>query len=148
VQTEGWLAMLMVTGATGTIGRPLIDLLTTEAAEVRAVTRDPLAAGLPDQVEVVEGDPSHPDTIAPSLKGITGDVTGRPLSYHEIPPEVARQGMVRNGFPEPFADTLMARYAKGAGQAALVSGAVEQILGRPARTYAQWVADHAAAFRN
>ena len=38
--------MILVTGATGTIGRPLIDLLVGEGAEVRAVTRNPLAAGL------------------------------------------------------------------------------------------------------
>lgn len=63
--------MLLVTGATGTIGRPLIDLLTIEGAEVRAITRNPLAAGLPAGVEVVEGDPSRPDTIAPSLEGVT-----------------------------------------------------------------------------
>jgi uncharacterized protein YbjT (DUF2867 family) len=63
--------MLLVTGATGTIGRPLVDLLVGEGAEVRAVTRNPLAAGLPARVEVVEGDPSRPDTIAPFLKGVT-----------------------------------------------------------------------------
>lgn len=63
--------MLFVTGATGTIGRPLIDLLTNEGAEVRAVTRNPLTAGLPADVEVVEGDPSRPDTIAPFLEGVT-----------------------------------------------------------------------------
>jgi hypothetical protein len=30
----------------------------------------------------------------------------------------------------------------------LVSGGVERVLGRLARTYAEWVADHADAFRN
>jgi hypothetical protein len=59
---------ILVTGATGTIGRPLIDLLVGEGTKVRAVTRDPLAAGLPADVEVVEGDPSRPDTIAPSWR--------------------------------------------------------------------------------
>ena len=28
------------------------------------------------------------------------------------------------------------------------TGEVERVLGRPGRTYAEWVADHAAAFRN
>ncbi len=64
--------MLLVTGATGTIGRPLIDLLVDEGAKVRAVTRDRLAAGLPGQVEVVEGDPSQPATIGSFLEGVTG----------------------------------------------------------------------------
>ena len=64
--------MLFVTGATGTIGRPLVDLLVGEGAEVRAVTRNPRAAGLPADVEVVEGDPSRPETIAAFLEGVTG----------------------------------------------------------------------------
>ena len=284
--------MILVTGATGTIGRPLVDLLVGEGAKVRAVTRNPLAAGLPAGVEVIQGDPSRPDTIAPFLEGVTalflhpravgtpaagqllalarqrgaqrvvalsatnvddpldqqpsryhgdrnkevedaavasglgwvslragsfasntllawgaqiraggvvrgpyasfaeapiherdlagvgaralrtdalvgrrleltgpqslthqqmvaiiGGVTGRPLRYQELPPEAARQGMVAQGFPEPFVEALLARYARGVGQPAPVSGEVERILGRPARTYAQWAADHADAFR-
>ncbi|MFJ2031595.1 SDR family oxidoreductase [Streptosporangium sp. NPDC087985] len=63
--------MLLVTGATGTVGRPLIDLLISEGAEVRAVTRNPRTASLPVGVEVVEGDPSRPDTITSSLRGVT-----------------------------------------------------------------------------
>jgi uncharacterized protein YbjT (DUF2867 family) len=284
--------MLVVTGATGTIGRPLVDVLVAQGAEVRAITRSPLAAGLPAGVDVVEGDPSRPDTVAPFLEGVTalflhpravgtsavellalardrgvrrvvalsamnvdddldeqpsryrgdrnkevedaavgsglewvslrasyfainallawgaqiragdvvrgpyasfaeapiherdlaevgaralltdalagrrlqltgpqsltheemvatiGDVIGRPLRYQEVPPEAATQGMVQHGFPGPFVEALMARYAKEVGQAAPLSGEVETILGRPARTFAEWVADHAAAFRN
>jgi uncharacterized protein YbjT (DUF2867 family) len=62
---------ILVTGATGTTGRPLVDLLVGEGAEVRDVTRTPRAAGLPAHVEVVEGDPVRPETIAPSLAGAT-----------------------------------------------------------------------------
>jgi uncharacterized protein YbjT (DUF2867 family) len=283
--------MILVTGATGTIGRPLIEVLSAAGVEIRAVTRNPQAAGLPDGVEVVQGDPSRPDTITPALHGVTalflhpravgdaafellalareqgvqrvvalsamniddpldqqpsryngdrnreaedaavasglewvslrpnsfatntigawgaqiragdvvryvyaafeesllderdlaevgghallsddlvgrrlmltgpqslshaemvatiGSVIGRPLRYQEIPPEVARRGMIANGFSEPFVQALLDRYARGVGQAAPLTGAVAQILGRPARTYAQWVADHADAFR-
>jgi hypothetical protein len=49
--------------------------------------------------------------------------------------------------PEPFVEALMARYARGVGQAAPVTGEVEKILGRPAHTYAEWVAYHADGFR-
>ena len=63
--------MILLTGATGNIGRPLIDLLVGEGAGVRAVTRDPKAASLPAGVEVVEGDPSRPETITPHLHGVT-----------------------------------------------------------------------------
>ena len=63
-------------------------------------------------------------------------------------PEVATQGMVAHGFPEPFVRALMARYARDVRQPAPVTGEVERALGRPARTYAQWATDHADAFRN
>jgi uncharacterized protein YbjT (DUF2867 family) len=283
--------MILVTGATGNIGRPLIDVLVGEGARVRAVTRNPQAAGLPADVEVVEGDPSRPETLASSLRGVSalflnpaavrdsavelvalarkqgvkrvvalsainvdddldkqpsryngdrnkevedaavgsglewvslrsssyatnsirawgaqiragdvvrgpyaafaeseidprdlaevaaralltddlvgrrlqltgpqsltheemvatiGSVIGRSLLYQEVPPEAARQGMVANGLPEPFVEALMARYARGVGQAAPVTGEVEKILGRPAHTYAEWVAYHADGFR-
>jgi uncharacterized protein YbjT (DUF2867 family) len=232
--------MLLVTGATGTIGRPLVDILVNEGVKVRAVTHGPQAANLPAEVEVVQGDLARPAAIAPFLGGVTGlflhpravgqaagellrlarqrgvrrvvalsamnvddpldqqpsryhgdrnkevedatvqsglewvslrassfaantlraslthrqlvatigEVLGRPLRYHELPPEAATQGMLAQGLPEPFVRALMARYARGVGQIAPVTGEVERILGRPARAYARWVADHAAAFRN
>jgi hypothetical protein len=82
------------------------------------------------------------------MVAIIGDVIGRPVRYQEIEPEAAKQGMVQRGFPEPFVEALTARYARGVGQPGLVSGEVEKVLGRPALTYAEWVADHAEAFRN
>jgi len=283
--------MILVTGATGTVGRPLIEVLSTAGANIRAVIRKGQAAGLPAHVEVVVGDLSRPDTIAPALRGVTalflhpravadaafelvalareqgvqrvvalsainiddpldqqpsryngdrnkeaeqaavasglewvslrpssfasntlqawgaqiragdvvryvyaafeesllderdlaavgarallsddllgrrlmlsgpqslshaemvatiGEVIGRPLRFQEVEPEVLKRGMIANGFSEPFVDALLARYAREVGQAAPVTGEVAQILGRPARTYAEWVADHADAFR-
>ena len=62
--------MLLVTGATGTIGRLLIDALLNQGAKVRAITHNPQAANLPAEVEVVEGDLSWP-AIAPFLEGVT-----------------------------------------------------------------------------
>jgi uncharacterized protein YbjT (DUF2867 family) len=82
------------------------------------------------------------------LVATIGEVLGRPLRYQELPPEAAKQGMVAYGMPEPFVEALMARYAREVSQPAPVTGEVERILGRPARTYAEWVADHADAFRN
>ncbi len=287
--------MILVTGATGTIGRPLVNLLASEGVKVRAVTRHPQAAGLPAGVEVVQGDPARPGTIAPFLDGVTalflhpravglaagellalahkrgvqrvvalsamnvddpldqqpsryngdrnkevedavtrsglewvalrvgafttntlmwagqiragdvvrgpyaastgpatgaaaidpgdvaavgaralltdelvgrrpvltgpqsltqaqmvdviGKVIGRPLRYQEIPPEAARQGMLGLGFPEGFVDAYLSLLAEAVGRPALVTDEVDKALGRPARTYAEWVADHAAAFQ-
>ena len=45
---------ILVTGATGNVGRPLVDLLTAAGAAVRAVTRHPATAQFPAGVDVVD----------------------------------------------------------------------------------------------
>jgi uncharacterized protein YbjT (DUF2867 family) len=75
-----------------------------------------------------------------------GEVIGRPLRFEEVPPEIAARGLVANGLSEAFVAALMARYERGAGEAAPVTDEVERILYRPARSFAQWIADHADAF--
>jgi len=42
---------------------------------------------------------------------------------------------------------LLALQAAAAGQPAVTTGEVDKILGRPARTFAEWAADHAADFQ-
>lgn len=288
--------MILVTGATGKVGRLLIDRLVAEGAEVRAVSRNPGSAGLPDHVELVEGDPSVPETVVPALAGCDGlfvnprsvgiaagellalasrqgvrrvvglsatnvdddlanqpsryngdrnkevedavtgsgmewvtlrssffadnsigmwgwqiregaevirgpyaasawapidprdlaevgarallgegledlagrrlvltgpqsltfeemvadigEAVGRNLSYQEVPAEAAKRAIVAHGLPEPFVAALLALQAEATRQPAFVSGEVEKVLGRPASTFAQWAADHAAEFRN
>jgi uncharacterized protein YbjT (DUF2867 family) len=285
--------MILVTGATGTVGGPLINLLRAAGTDVRALTRDSANASLPADVDVVQGDPSRPDSVVDSLDGVTavflhpravgeaafdlmalarrsgvrrvvalsaanidddlfeqpsrlrgdrnreteqaavesglewtslrvsafaintigmwsgqiragdvvryvyagftesviheqdiaavaahallhddlverrveltgpeslthedmvaiiGDIIGRRLRYEEIPPQAASERMIAHGFPEPFVTALMARYAKHAALPQFPpTGEVEKILGRPALSYAEWVADHAAAFQN
>ena len=44
---------ILVTGATGNVGRPLVNLLAAAGARVRAVTRHPASARFPAGVEVV-----------------------------------------------------------------------------------------------
>ena len=44
---------IVVTGATGNVGRPLVSELAAAGARVRAVSRSPKTAGFPDGVEVV-----------------------------------------------------------------------------------------------
>ncbi|WP_037671818.1 NAD(P)H-binding protein [Streptomyces griseus] len=60
----------LVTGATGHVGRHVVDGLIEAGATVRALTRDPAAAHLPDGVEVREGDLTRAETWAAALKGI------------------------------------------------------------------------------
>jgi uncharacterized protein YbjT (DUF2867 family) len=62
----------LVTGATGTVGRQVVAELLRRGQSVRALTRDPAKAGLPDGVEVVRGDLTDAETLAPALEGVTG----------------------------------------------------------------------------
>ncbi|MQM24266.1 NAD(P)H-binding protein [Glycomyces albidus] len=62
--------MILITGATGTVGRPLVAALVARGLEVRAITRDPSRAAFPAGVEVVAGDPSRPETVAAHLEGV------------------------------------------------------------------------------
>lgn len=77
-----------------------------------------------------------------------GQVIGRPLRYQKVPAEAFAHGLVQRDLPQPFVDALMARYACGVGADEKVAGEVSEILGRPARTYAEWVAEPAAAFQS
>ncbi len=62
---------VLLTGATGNVGRPLIDLLGARGVAVRAVSRHRIAAPSAPHLDVVEGDPSHPETLASALDGVT-----------------------------------------------------------------------------
>jgi uncharacterized protein YbjT (DUF2867 family) len=57
---EGNEVRTLVTGATGTVGRHVVDQLADNGMAVRAVTRRPATAGLPSRVEVVAGDLDQP----------------------------------------------------------------------------------------
>jgi uncharacterized protein YbjT (DUF2867 family) len=61
---------ILVTGATGHIGRRVVEQLLAAGSRVRAMSRSPHTAGLPDDVEVVRGDLTEPATLDPCLDGV------------------------------------------------------------------------------
>ncbi len=61
---------VLVIGATGTIGRQVVCRLDVMGAQVRAMARNPGAARLPPQVEVVRGDLAVPETLDGCLDGV------------------------------------------------------------------------------
>ncbi|MFB7328485.1 SDR family oxidoreductase [Streptomyces sp. NPDC056190] len=63
---------ILVTGATGTVGRQVVAELLARGHEVRALTRDAARAELPAGVEVVQGDLTEPAGLIPALEGVTG----------------------------------------------------------------------------
>jgi uncharacterized protein YbjT (DUF2867 family) len=52
--------MILVTAATGNVGRHVVDGLVAAGSDVRALTRIPARARLPDGVEAVRGDLLEP----------------------------------------------------------------------------------------
>lgn len=80
------------------------------------------------------------------LVEIIGDVLGRRLTYREVPPELVRQGFIGLGFSAEFADAYMALLSATVGKPALVTQEVEKIVGRPAQSFAEWVAEHKNLF--
>jgi uncharacterized protein YbjT (DUF2867 family) len=61
--------MIVVTGATGNVGRHVVDELLREGRPVRAISRNPEGAGLPAGVEVVQADLTRPDTLPAAVRG-------------------------------------------------------------------------------
>jgi uncharacterized protein YbjT (DUF2867 family) len=267
--------MILVTGATGNVGREVVNLLLSGGEQVVAVTRNPAKAALPDGAHVVGGDPSRPQTLMPTLRGVEavfispralgdatagtatvellklaaeqgaqrvvllsavtvqdgggekrfadafkavedaakasslpwtilrsaeyasnnlmwapqiherdiaavsalalvdaahaghtymltgpqsltqrnkvrliGEAIGREVFWEEISPQQVREAMLAQGLPVEIPDRLLGYLASRVGQPGPSSTDVEQILGRPALTFAEWAAEHAAAFRN
>ncbi|MFC8917882.1 NAD(P)H-binding protein [Streptomyces sp. NPDC057116] len=111
----------LVTGATGTVGRQVVAELLRLGRPVRALTRDPARAALPDGVEVVRGDLTDPDTLRAALDGVTGlhlitfgDAYFTPLETGPRIVELAREAGVRRitvlngGGPTPLEDAVRA----------------------------------------
>ncbi|MFF3613120.1 SDR family oxidoreductase [Streptomyces sp. NPDC002580] len=62
--------MILVTGATGTIGSELVRQLAERGEKVRALTRDPARAASPAGVEVVRGDYHEPASVQAAMAGV------------------------------------------------------------------------------
>ena len=75
-----------------------------------------------------------------------GDVIGRSLRLEEISPEDARQEFLTL-MPAPAVNMLLGAWSAAIGQPAYVTSTVADITGAPARSFHDWAADHAAAFR-
>lgn len=62
---------ILVTGATGQIGRQVVQQLVRRGADVRALVRDPAKAGFPSAVTVVQGDLLDPDALRGAFDGVS-----------------------------------------------------------------------------
>jgi uncharacterized protein YbjT (DUF2867 family) len=62
---------ILVIGATGTIGRQVVEQLVKRGADVRALVRDPAKADLPAGITVVQGDLLDVDSLRGAFAGVS-----------------------------------------------------------------------------
>jgi uncharacterized protein YbjT (DUF2867 family) len=80
------------------------------------------------------------------LVQIIGETIGRDIRFEEQTHEEARQSMINQGWGQ-VADWLLDGYAQAVEHPQRALPTVAEVTGRPARTFAQWVADNAGKFR-
>lgn len=74
-----------------------------------------------------------------------GGALGRTLTYQETPPEAFADAMAAY-MPAPIIKMLLDYWSDTVTKPAVVRPTVEQLTGRPARTLADWAADHVEDF--
>ncbi|MFJ8383893.1 NAD(P)H-binding protein [Streptomyces sp. NPDC094438] len=120
-------------------GLPAID--PADIAEVAALAlRDPSHAGR--TYELTGPAPLSPLEQARAI----GEAVGSPVRFVGLSREEARAQMSRF-MPGPVVDGTLAILGEPSPAEQRVSPAVEQLLGRPPRTFAEWAASNSAAFR-
>jgi len=133
----------IVRGAYGDGATPTIHERDVAAVSARALV-DAAHAG---HIYVLTG----PQSLSRRAKvRLIGEAIGREVFWEEIAPSQVRQAMLAQGLPEDVPDRLLGYWSRLEQEPAPgpSTTAMEQILGRPALTFAQWAAEHAAAFRN
>ncbi|MBZ9935649.1 NmrA family NAD(P)-binding protein [Mesorhizobium sp. BR1-1-16] len=90
---------ILVIGATGRVGRHVVDQLVKRDVAVRVLTRDPAKADFPDSVEVAQGDPLDLDALRAAFNGVDAlfllnAVTGDEFTQALIPLNIAREAGV------------------------------------------------------
>ncbi|MFC4107300.1 NAD(P)H-binding protein [Micromonospora zhanjiangensis] len=75
---------------------------------------------------------------------VIGDALGRQLTFEEMSPDEFRRQAPEAA--RPAVDMLLAAWNAATGRPAYVTSTVSDLLGRPARTFHQWVTDHATSF--
>ncbi len=141
----GWAGMIKSQGAVyapGGDGRlAVVDPRDIAAVAVAALTEP----GHEGRAYDVTG----PEALsaADQVKTISDEI-GKPITYIDIPESAAREQMISTGMPAEIAAALTEfMTAVRAGRSATISDTVMKTTGRPARTFAAWAHENAAAFQ-
>ncbi|MFC0037544.1 NAD(P)H-binding protein [Actinomadura rayongensis] len=130
------------------------DVVTVPFADVRVAVVDPFdVAAVAVEALTCDGHaggiywPTGPDsTVAAERLAVLGDVLGRDLRLVAQPDDEARAEMLKTTPPE-YVDAFFDFYVNGSLDESPVRPTVRDVTGREPRTFAQWAAEHADAFR-
>ncbi len=87
-----------------------------------------------------------PESLRPADRvRMLGEALGRPLRFEPIPDDVAREEMSA-AMPAKYVDAFFSFFVDGSLDESPVLPTVQEVLGRPPRTFAQWADAHAEAF--
>jgi uncharacterized protein YbjT (DUF2867 family) len=141
--TLGWAPQIRAEGVVrwvhGAARRALIHERDIAAVGVLALTEDGHAGAR----HVLTG----PQAITQVEQAHTiGEAIGHPVRFEEVAPEVARRGILAD-LPPGVVDGILAAHAALVANPEQVTTTVERLTGRPARTFAEWAADHATDFK-
>ncbi|GLW31023.1 SDR family oxidoreductase [Actinoplanes regularis] len=139
----GWAASIRAEGVVrwpyGAAARSMVHEDDIAAVAVAALTED----RHDKQTYVLSG----PETVTQAEQvRIIGEVIGRELRWQEVPAPAVRPMLVAALGSPAFADAALAGWAAMVEHPEPVTDDVASVSGRPARTFAQWAADHAADF--
>ncbi|MEV4102986.1 hypothetical protein AB0J42_22250 [Nonomuraea sp. NPDC049649] len=154
---------ILVTGATGNVGRHVVSELARAGGGGRGVPgvarlRDQHPRlGRPDQegprtLTVRAGGAAYPIsgpellTQAEQVR-IIGEVVGREVRWEDQPPEEAREHLLAAWGDAGFVESALAGWRSFVDSPEEVTDVVEKLLGRPALPFRSWVRDHEADFR-
>ncbi|BEP11929.1 NmrA family NAD(P)-binding protein [Acidothermaceae bacterium B102] len=148
VYMQNFLMLAPGIAATSSFGSPTGDgrVGMVDARDVAAVAAE-IAIAPTDHAGKTYW-PSGPESLSyDDAAAVFSTVLGRPIAFRRLTFEEQKQVMVSAGLPEPIAAmNAQALTLAADGDSDWVTDDVHAILGRPARTFEQFVSDHAAAF--
>ena len=78
---------------------------------------------------------------------IIGEAIGRHVQWEDLPPNTARKRLTAAWGNPDFVEARLKAWARFVHTPERVTDTVEQLLGKPARTFRSWAEDHADDFR-
>jgi uncharacterized protein YbjT (DUF2867 family) len=129
----------MFTGGWGRAAMPWIDVRDVAAVAAHVLTEH----GHEGRAYALTGPEmlSHDDIVRE-----LSNATGRDLTYHDVPPELARLAMVGRGMPEWLADAMAESMVYDGRREVTITDAVRRITGREPRPFAAWARENVRAF--